>query len=436
MPVPTSQPSRANAVRHLHHNITHASFMNHRNDGQLSPQIRQLILDKGLERTFKDYMRLASERSKRSKAVSSCGFCADTKDIYKALGDPILNSEALILQDPMHLDSSLSEQAITEQVVEAEEDKVYFEKVAQGLERIATVQPRRSNGQTYLKDRVVKSTSRVHSVKFGISYLEICDQLDKQIQATVERSKSPQPSIRLDVFNTTKQAYYGGLLEKALNGRGRSALNASASKHNAGNAEQASDYHPHVEEAWSPRPTSPKSSDRKGQLSTTTPHTPIKYSTPRLPLALSQSHSLLSQQQFVTAPNNVTASIKSMEMILGLARERLVPDPIERLLHARDLINFEKDKITESLIEDMERQDAERHVMAVRKLRAFEINKNSTFESDMRKMREKASTRMAAAKDLSEHPGLSQCDPSSTRLQRSPLKASASKHDKLVVIPK
>ena len=85
MPVSTTQPNRATTIRHVHHNITHASFMNRdHNDGLLSPQLRQAILEKGLERSSKyepervttrtndvlevrDYTRLAGERNKRSK---------------------------------------------------------------------------------------------------------------------------------------------------------------------------------------------------------------------------------------------------------------------------------------------------------------------------------------------------------------------------------
>ena len=166
-------------------------------------------------------------------------------------------------------------------------------------------------------------------------------------------------------------------MEKAWNGRSRTAaMSASASQCNAAIVKgrdkhrQRSDF----VQSYSSRPNSSKNSEHKRENpdgSTTVPAQPQL----QVLVALSQSHSTLSQQQSFSPTSNIIPSIKAMEVTLGVVRERAVPDPIERLLHARDLINSEKDRITESLVESMDRQDVERKVMSLRKLEAFEMGK-------------------------------------------------------------
>ncbi|TPX35865.1 hypothetical protein SmJEL517_g01698 [Synchytrium microbalum] len=431
-------PTKRHTTHGGHNVISHNSFMSRADDrdAMLSPHIRQAILDKGMERSFKyepervtcrkvdlmevrDYPRIVSDRTKRHKAVYSCGFCADTKEVYRALGDPVLNSEALILQDPMHLDSNPFEQSYNEQLSEAQEDKVYFEKVAQGLERIAAVQPRRSNGQSYLKDKIAQSKARIHSVKFGISYMEICEQLDQTIrkeeEERVKRARSSRrSSFHANVGDGTKQVYYSGLLERALNGRTRAPTDGGdsiASKERQKSAGYGG--------AWSAtRPASTKGKSTSATISPSHLNIPDSVSTTLKPinttslippsssrLPLAPQHSIVQQQQQNSQPNSpTTKSQASMESQLGVIRERAAPDPIERLLQARDLINSEKDKITESLVKSLERADAERKVMSLRKLRAFDVGKNATVETDLRKMREKAVTADARFAAINRQP--------------------------------
>ncbi|ORY49307.1 hypothetical protein BCR33DRAFT_579406 [Rhizoclosmatium globosum] len=113
---PAAEPkpsSRQRGGYHGIHGVYHGQKQENRDSGNLSFQVRQAIVDYSHLRTqqyepekvnirtenrynSREQKQIVAEKAKRSEDVAHRGFASDAKECYKPLGEPVVDSDALI----------------------------------------------------------------------------------------------------------------------------------------------------------------------------------------------------------------------------------------------------------------------------------------------------------------------------------------------------
>ncbi|KAJ3143771.1 hypothetical protein HK101_003105, partial [Irineochytrium annulatum] len=220
-------------IHALHHQLFSRQD---KQDAALPPHSRQLIIEgsparfnhyepeKVLVRTDQrfsapDAKQVAAEKFRRRLEVLKGGNCSDAKEPYRPLGDPIIDTDALIYTC-LKIDPSAFQRGphnrVQEEASKANEVKAGTRKYRLGNP------PKDGNGFQTIKEKLALSKRRIRSVKFGIPFTHLCDDHDKEDTSSKLVHVGPEVEnvdwdhLRIDL---DRQSHYQNLLlNKGENG--------------------------------------------------------------------------------------------------------------------------------------------------------------------------------------------------------------------------
>ncbi|KAI9098825.1 hypothetical protein DFS34DRAFT_619088 [Phlyctochytrium arcticum] len=330
------------------------------------------------------------EKTKRRADVYRCGFCADAKESYKPLGEPFLDSEQL-MNAALRLDPSMiqsannagdAQEALNPHEVRSSSRR--FRQVGSG--------PRHNNGFNLIKEKLGKSRGRMNAVKYGIPFTATIDDSAWKYRMDAARSGRTDAQLQEGQVNwhnlkvdTDKQAYFQNLVERELPG-----LAAKSKRTGLRTATAAT----RTQEQWGfPR-------DR---------HPPQEY--PTSADTEPRSTEPNSQQEFPSLPSTPAArqsglTSKSIEQILNIRRDDSTTVATDQYYTTREHFYEERRRLTQVLLEDLNRMDFEREPNFVRKFKTFKVGKGTMFTDDVSAMRRRADAQRTKEKDrlLRQHP--------------------------------
>ncbi|KAI9003730.1 hypothetical protein BC832DRAFT_615443 [Gaertneriomyces semiglobifer] len=148
-----------------------------------------------------------SRREGKGRVQFKEGFCADPKEPYKCLGEPVLESERL-LGEGLGVAFERRENKEDNSNVVAAEDEV---GTAVRRLKISGSAPHPSNGFHLIKHKLNESRHRIHSVKFGLPLLSTLPHRPRQAptKQNVQEGKVDWTNLRVD---TDKMAYFLNVL--------------------------------------------------------------------------------------------------------------------------------------------------------------------------------------------------------------------------------
>ncbi|KAJ3411130.1 hypothetical protein HDV05_002694 [Chytridiales sp. JEL 0842] len=359
-------------IFHGIHTIHHSQFSKQEpKDTNLPLHVRQHIIDSSPARwnggfvggeakkvtvrteqrfEMRDGKGVEAERLRRRADVYKCGFCSDAKEPYKPLGDPVLDTDALLFgclkvgPDAFQRGNNTKTAEITTNVNEV--------KSATRARTIAT-KPRQSNGFSIIKEHLAKSRQRLNGVKFGIPFVDICEE---EIQARAQENAKPAVSSSTSEgvidwstwkIDVDKQIYYQHVAEKNKVVQG-------------GN------------------------------------HDRIPNKTTDSGTSLGSKESIDGKAE--TPKENVKMSAKQMEVALGVTKHDSIHETTDKFFQARELYYDQKQRLNQILSEDLTRMDHERKNEFIRKFKAFQVGKNAVFVDDIAVMRQRAAMQRKAEK--------------------------------------
>ncbi|TPX56685.1 hypothetical protein PhCBS80983_g04345 [Powellomyces hirtus] len=341
------------------------------------------------EQTYalKDSNATRLARIQRRADVYQCGFCSDAKDFYKPLGDPVLNSDMLVYGtlriDPNSVQRS-HDTKVTEAADELSEIKVSARRPS------ADTSPRHNNGFEHIKEKLAKSKGRMDAVKFGIPFSQTIDDSAWRHRVDPKSGKTDTQFVEGQVdwhrlkVDTDKQAYFQNVLEREMPGfitqKRRKIPKASLSRDKP-------------QERWG---TLVDKRPRTGRLLT-----PARGEAEKDSESRSVSNTSLSDK---SSAKGLTA--KAMEQALNIHRDDRINLATDQYYTTREHFYEQRRRLTQVLLDDLNRLDFERKAQFVRKYRAFHIGKNNMFSEDMKAMRRKSDRQRNAEKNqlLRQHP--------------------------------
>ncbi|KAI8831744.1 hypothetical protein BJ741DRAFT_615904 [Chytriomyces cf. hyalinus JEL632] len=346
-------PSRQRNFHAIHGGHHSQSQKPDSRDAHLSNNVKQAIVDNkairnqayesdkvtlrtDLKFAIRDAKLIAAVKVKRDADLLRCGFCSDSKEPYKPLGEPIVDSDALLYKslkiDPaaFHGSSKDKYQRDTKSTIDVE---AVNEKHKQQRGS------RHDNGLIVLKQKLAQSKKRIHSVKFGIPFTQICDEQTKTKQdAPTKTSVSDAIDWSNLKIDTDKQGMFQNILER----------------HRV---------------AWLEK-NSPEHASNKVESDT--------HMNDGLP-----SISNLTR-------NTQERSQKEIEHTLQIPTHASFPETMERFFVTREKFYEQQRQMNQLLEEDLDRLDLDRKTMFVRKYSQFRANKNGAFSEDLQAMRQGA----------------------------------------------
>ncbi|KAI8915038.1 hypothetical protein BC831DRAFT_499541 [Entophlyctis helioformis] len=382
----TPQPtSSALARAHVHHTLH--SVLQHGQLGFKQPDrldlsniphgIKNMILEQSASR-LKDYeavkvcvrsdvkystldtkQRLTGKKS-RMTDVYKCGFCSDPKELYRPLGEPTLDTEALLYKR-LDIDPITHDKHSNQQYDDYKEET--FHKInIKNQRKFREVPKRHTNGFKYIKEKLVKSNLRVNSVKFGVPFMSICEVDDRE-HSYDKKDEPLDPDANSKVnwehleIDADRQAYFTNLLLR----------------------------HQRASSAMSSKDGGVKPKKRREEPP---------------PTVYSKQHA-----QIKLAP-------KQIEAALGIQHVDQTNEATERFFTTRDDFYEQRQRLTHLLLDDLNRLDYERKTSFERKTKIFELSKASWILQkaqcidDMTAMRHKsADVRRKEKKDIiASHP--------------------------------
>ncbi|KAJ3262954.1 hypothetical protein HK104_006715, partial [Borealophlyctis nickersoniae] len=223
--------------------------------------------------------------------------------------------------------------------------------------------PRHSNGYSVIKEKLAKSKSRMSAVKFGVPFVDTCQEGGGWRYRTDSTSNSRRGlggdgDFEIDWHNlkidTDKQSYFVNVLEREF----------PASWYRRGGASRSGGSKGHHVPPDTPkkRATTPAAATATAAEGGGESERDAKGDLPSLPQTSPHPHSTKS------APTP-----KQMEAALGVVRD--ARDPTEEFYTTREHFYEQRQRLTQVLIEDLNRMDFERKSNFQRKFKAFKIGK-------------------------------------------------------------
>ncbi|KAI8619180.1 hypothetical protein BC830DRAFT_819181 [Chytriomyces sp. MP71] len=359
---PTSRQRNFHGV----HGIYHGLSKQENKDTSLSFQVRQAIIDNNnlrnqtyepdrvtmrteLKYASRDPKLIAAVKIKRQADVERCGFRSDAKEPYKPLGEPIVDSDMLLYKS-LKIDPGSFHRVSRDKHHDVNSKPMNEEAVN---ERHKTRRgPRPDNGLGIIKEKLAQSRKRLHAVRFGLSFTEVCDD--------PTRLEIEEPEKRTDVdiidwnnlkIDTEKQTLFQNMLEK----------------HRV---------------AWLDK-NYPELAQKDDPVTSNFSDT--------LPSILSKTLSL-------------ERTFKETEEELQIPPHPSLPETMERFFVTREKFYEQQAQQNQILQEDLDCLDLDRKQIFQTKYRSFRIGKD--FGDDMRHMRARAvgEIEQSKAKVLRRHP--------------------------------
>ncbi|KAJ3158281.1 hypothetical protein HDU86_002990 [Geranomyces michiganensis] len=370
--------------------------------------------------------------------VFKCGFCSDAKDFYKPLGakerydpafktfgmsrmhadkvlppgDPVLDSETLVLGtlriDPNSVQSSADAKI-------AEENNELSEVKLSARRPLADTSPRHNNGFEHIKEKLAKSKGRMDAVKFGIPFTQTIDDSAWRHRVDAKNGKSDSQLQEGQVdwhrlkVDTDKQAYFQNVLERELPG-------FIAQKRRKAPKTSQQSLQERSTERWG---TLVDKRPRSGRLAT-----PVQATDKE-----AESRSV-SNSSLASASKGLTP--KAMELALNIHRDDRINLATDQYYTTREHFYEQRRRLTQVLLDDLNRLDFERKAQFVRKYRNFHIGKNNMFSEDIKAMRKRSERQRAAEKNqlLQQHPWYTELV---TKVVLSGAKKHASEYEELLL---
>ncbi|KAH6584989.1 hypothetical protein BASA60_000729 [Batrachochytrium salamandrivorans] len=276
---------------------------------------------------------LAVEKKKRVEDVYRCGFCSDPKELYRPLGEPILDTE-LLLYTRLDIDSTATYKKGNQRSDDFKDEPIYRIGTKNQL-KFTDAPKRHTNGFRYIKEQVAKSNFAVNSVKFGVPFTSICDA-DTRIHTYDIQEAAPElrSSTKVDWDNLEidldRKGYFGNLL--ARHERSISAPNTNCAN---------------------------------------------------------QDHPTDTQIQ---KPLHINMTQKQIESALDIKASNQTASTAEKFFTTRDHFYEQRQRLTHLLQDDLHRLEMERKTSFEKKVNAFELSKESNGQciDDINLMRKKA----------------------------------------------
>ncbi|KAJ3171909.1 hypothetical protein HDU87_008159 [Geranomyces variabilis] len=363
---------------------------------------------------LKDSAAARLVRVQRRADVYRCGFCSDAKDFYKPLGDPVLDSESLVFGtlriDPNSIQSS-ADAKIAEDTNELSEVKVSARRQS------ADTSPRHNNGFEHIKEKLAKSKGRMDAVKFGIPFTQTID--DSAWRHRVD-TKNGRPDSQLQEgqvdwhrlkVDTDKQAYFQNVLERELPGF------ISQKRRKAAKTQQHGS-----------RPTT----ERWGTLVDKRPRSGRLVTPAQVTDKEAESRSDSNSSLAASTTTGKTLTPKAMELALNIHRDDRINLATDQYYTTREHFYEQRRRLTQVLLDDLNRLDFERKAQFVRKYRNFHIGKNHMFSEDIKAMRKRSDRQRTAEKHqlLQQHPWYTELV---TKVVLSGAKKHASEYEDLLL---
>ncbi|KAH6568236.1 hypothetical protein BASA83_002112 [Batrachochytrium salamandrivorans] len=317
---------------------------------------------------------LAVEKKKRVEDVYRCGFCSDPKELYRPLGEPILDTE-LLLYTRLDIDSTATYKKGNQRSDDFKDEPIYRIGTKNQL-KFTDAPKRHTNGFRYIKEQVAKSNFAVNSVKFGVPFTSICDA-DTRIHTYDIQEAAPElrSSTKVDWDNLEidldRKGYFGNLL--ARHERSISAPNTNC-------ANQGEKY------TVKPQDDTTELQSNSGKK---TRHVLLSFYEPDASLISSPYHPTDTQIQ---KPLHINMTQKQIESALDIKASNQTASTAEKFFTTRDHFYEQRQRLTHLLQDDLHRLEMERKTSFEKKVNAFELSKESNGQciDDINLMRKKA----------------------------------------------
>jgi len=159
-----------------------------------------------------DQNEIAKEKERRKKDVMECGFSSAYKEPYKPLGTPIIDTNALII-DCLKINPSSIQKSSQNKTSKMNHLKHELNHVSRKIPVLELTG--RQTGYKLLKSALKESNTRMHSVKYGVPFLETLDN-DYKYHLYDESDKTNNDLNTIDykhlVFDVDKQNYFTHLV--------------------------------------------------------------------------------------------------------------------------------------------------------------------------------------------------------------------------------
>ncbi|ORX41667.1 hypothetical protein BCR36DRAFT_363932 [Piromyces finnis] len=159
-----------------------------------------------------DQQEILKEKERRKKNIMECGFSSVFKEPYKPLGVPIIDTNALII-DCLKINPSSFQKSTHNKISKMNNLKHELNHVNRKIPVLELTG--RQTGYKLLKSALKESTTRMHSVKYGVPFFETMKNQDKY-NYYKESDKNDRDLNTIDykhlVFDTDKQNYFTHLV--------------------------------------------------------------------------------------------------------------------------------------------------------------------------------------------------------------------------------
>ncbi|KAI8819899.1 uncharacterized protein EV422DRAFT_90962 [Fimicolochytrium jonesii] len=355
--------------------------------------------------TMKESNAARLARLQKRTEILKQGFCSDPKESYRPLGDPILDSSNLIYT-ALRIDPNAVQTSAVTNIAEATHD---IKEIRKSVGRRTTeVSPRHNNGFSLIKGKLAKSKGRIDAVKFGIPFSQTVDDSSWRHRADAAKSRKAAASLEegeVDWHNlkidTDKQAYFQNVLERAI--PGFISQTQKRKKTPRTNMTVARDL-PREPERWG-TPTHKRPLSAESANGADADHMKGADS-----LIGSNSSLAASATAFggVRHKSKVAAlTPKAMEQALNINRDDRGNMATDQYYTTREHFYEQQRRLTQVLLDDLNRLDFERKSHFLRKYKALKVGKNNTmFSDDIAAMRQRANAQRDAekARALRQHP--------------------------------
>jgi len=159
-----------------------------------------------------DQHEIAKEKERRKKDIMECGFSSIFKEPYKPLGTPIIDTNALII-DCLKINPSSIQKSSYNKTSKMNHLKHELNHVSRKIPVLELTG--RQTGYKLLKSALKESNARMHSVKYGVPFLETLDNQNRyHLYDESDRANNDLNTIDYKhlVFDTDKQNYFTHLV--------------------------------------------------------------------------------------------------------------------------------------------------------------------------------------------------------------------------------
>ncbi|KAI9310198.1 hypothetical protein DFJ73DRAFT_788272 [Zopfochytrium polystomum] len=333
------------------HTIHHSQFVRTepKEGPQLGAQVKRLMLEASPARLCeyepeKVTIRTESRWMARDARTVAVERVRRRQDVFR---DPTVDSDALLFQ------SLKIDPASVQRATHANEDEIQTKASSS----------RQSNGFNLIKSKLARSKQRLHAVKFGIPFLQVCDD---EADATTQQSRVIDwANLKID---EEKQSYYTNLVEKH---RANSADVGPVGSRYARTATHGRDGGRTKSPAASGPGFSHGRVDSTRRLSTGSAVTAKD----------SADHEKTGRTSGGPPPPPKTTlkrhSMRQLEDALGLPHNDILQETAEHFFGTRDKIYEQRQRLNQILAEDLGRMDAHRKPELIRKFHAFKLGTES-----------------------------------------------------------